>query len=392
MLQGKESWVLFLLSLFIYGILGIISPQVGGDTAFYLQLAKDIAGGNLGTLKYWPLHWLYSGCLSIGYILVPGYFMIFVRVFNIFVAALIPLLFYKISRLITGLDRMSFLVSLAVVFYPSFLFWSRYILTDTFFLMVLLWHILSVLTLLNKPKSTRALAGLILSSLAVLFSRPTSLPVLLISTGFILFHRWGKKAMLFLALGIVVCTVLLLGIPAAREKILSLPSVYQSLWLSTRLSSTDIEALTEAYKFEDEIPPGMSEAEFKLNSFKDFVIRHPVEYAGVCLKKFAAYFYPWVWAKWALYHKILDALLSIFLTVIAFYAVLDRRINSYKYYFLLFALGFCLLTVFGQIDSDGRYRLPAELCILLLLPLIIASWRGDKGFRGRVFAGFNFDL
>jgi hypothetical protein len=286
---------------------------------------------------------------------------------------------------------MSFLVSLAVVFYPSFLFWSRYILTDTFFLMMLLWHILSVLTLLNKPKSIWALAGLILSSLALLFSRPTSLPVLLISTGFILFQRWGKKAMLFLALGIVVCTVLVLGIPMAREELLNVPSVYQSLWLSTRLSSTHADVQIEAVKFKDELPTGMPVAEFKLNSFKDFVIQHPGEYAGMCSQRFAAYFYPWIWAKWSLYHKILDAMLSIFLTIITVYAVLDRRINNNKYYLLLLALGFCLLTVFGQIDSDGRYRLPAELCILLLLPLIIASWRGDKGFRGRVFAFFNFD-
>lgn len=383
-LQGRETWLLFLLSVCIYGILGMISPQMGGDSGFYLQTAKDLAGGNLEALRNWPLHWFYSACLSIGYLIIPRYFLIFVQVFNVLVASLIPPLFYKISNLITGQNRLSFVVSLPIIFYPYFLFWSRYILTDIFFLTVLLLHILAVSMFLRK-QGPWTLVGLILSSLALLFSRPTSLPVLLISAGFILFHRWGKKAVVFFTVGIMLCTVLVLGIPASRQKVLNLPTVYQSLWLSTRLSSTSAAEQLEAFKFEDEIPEGMPEAEFKLNYFRDFVTHHPGEYAMMCLKRFVAYWYPWIWGQWAVYHKIFDGLLSLFLTGLAFYALFNKRVSNYKYYFLFLALGFCMLTVFSQIDSDGRYRLPAELSLLLLVPLTISSWRGNSGIFGRAF-------
>lgn len=383
LLQRNKGLILFLISLFVYGVFLSVSPlKTGGDSGFYTRLATEIAGGDFQSLREWPLHWLYSGCLSVGYIIIPHHFLIFVRVFNIFVISLIPLLFYKISNLVTELDKASFVISLPIIFYPNFNFWSRYILTDIFFLAVLLLHVFAILRFL-KEQGVRTLLGLILSFLALLFSRPNSLPALLISAGFIFFCQWGKKAMILFTLAIVLCTTLVLVIPSSRAKILSLPTVYQSLWLSTRISSTTASEQVKRAKFQEEIPTGMSEVEFKLNYFKDFIIHRPAEYVKMCLKRFVAYWYPWIWGEWSIYHKILDGLISLLLTVIALCALLNKKMSNYKYYFLALALGFSLLSVFGQIDSDGRYRLPGELSLLLLIaPTIIPFWRANRGSSG----------
>jgi hypothetical protein len=147
--------------------------------------------------------------------------------------------------------------------------------------------------------------------------------------------------------------------------------VAQSLWLSTRVSTNNID---EILTMQDPgLPPDTPEhelIEYKVAHATRFIADHPWQYLAMAAKRFVAFWYPWLFARWSLAHNLIDAVLSLALTLGALALLIrgsghTRRMGAIP---IAFALSLALLTAFSQIDSDGRYRLPSELLLLVVAP------------------------
>jgi len=107
----------------------------------------------------------------------------------------------------------------------------------------------------------------------------------------------------------------------------------------------------------------MYKSDFALN----FIRTQPLEYLWMAARRFVNYWYPWLHlAQWSLRHRAFDALLSLGLTlmvIVGLRAAEDKKIATLM---VGMALTLGLVTALSQIDSDGRYRLPAEI---LLIPV-----------------------
>lgn len=367
-LWHKNGIRVLVYAFVLYGILFAVSGLItGGDSNFYLKLAERISQGDFGFISEWPLHWLYSGFLSIGYSVMPSHIMAFTTAFNLIVLAVLPYFFYRISLMLTGLPKLSYWAGIAVMFQVYFIFWALYILTDSLFLTVLTGFILVVLWY-AKRGGIKPLIVLIAVSCLLLFSRPSSVVALPIGWGYAVYVRWGKMVLVRLSAVALVVLVGILSIPPTRDMVLGFPTIYQSLWLGARTSTNNIDEITEGFKFD--LPDGVSEKNYKLGVFANFVKEQPVKYIAMCGQRLVSYWHPWIWAKWELPHKTLEFVYSFFMTAIIGVAVFWRKVGKEKWLLLSLAGGFSLLTVFGQIDSDVRYRLPAELCVLLLAVMV----------------------
>lgn len=363
-----------IFAFLLYGVIFVGNGIVmGGDSNGYLQMAQEATRGDFSTFAQYPFHGLYALILSVGYLLhIPT--TIFVTGVNIAILVALPVLFYRVCLMLTGQQTLSYWAGLAIMFQVNFIFWGLFVLTDTLFLTLLTAFVLAVLWT-TQQKGSKPLIVLSIISVPLLFSRPVSVIALPIGWLFVLDTKWGPAASMlaFCLAGMLVISTA--TSPALVSKILALPTVYQSLWLSTKVSTNNVDDITEAFKYE--LPPGKSEADYKLEQFREFLAQHPVRYTVMCVQRLVAYWYPWIWGKWGLAHRAIDFVYSVLLTFIALAVAYSRRIGREKWLLLSLAFGFSLLSVFGQIDSDVRYRLPAELCILILVPTLITSLKGD---------------
>jgi hypothetical protein len=360
---------LFLFPLAIYAVIFISSGLImGGDSRSYLNMAQQISHGDFSFLSQWPMHWMYPGFLSFGYLI--GQPMVFATVFNLLVLAVMPVIFYRICQELTGWQKLSYWAGVAIIFQVYFIFWALFVLTDSLFITLLAVYILTSI-IYSKRGGKGYLILLIMISLVLIFTRPSAIITLPVAWGYILYARVGKKAF---ELGSIVFIIFLVSVMVngqSRDKILSLPTVYQSLWLGTRTASNNVDQITEGFKYT--LPEGVNERDYKLAQFKSFVADHPLQYAGMCFQRLAAYWMPWIWGKWDWQHKSLEFVYSLYLLASLFIAAFWRKIGREKWLLISMAVGFSLLTVFGQIDSDIRYRLPAELCTLLLSVMVLSK-------------------
>ncbi len=364
-----------LFAAILYGIIFIGNGVVmGGDSNGYLRWAQEIARGDFSTFLQYPFHFLYAVILSGGYLLhIP--IALYTAIINITILAALPVLFYRVCLALTGQQTLSYWAGLAIMFQAEFIFWGLFVLTDTLFLTLLTAFVLTVLWVAQQ-RGWRSLAALGAVSILLLLSRPASVVALPIGWLFVIDTRWGPAASMLVACLVAMLTIFVATSPVLVNKVLAIPTAYQSLWLSTKVSTNNVDEITTAFEYD--LPSGTTEAEYKLGQFHDFVMQHPVKYTVMCLQRFVAYWYPWIWGKFGLAHRAIDFTYSLFLTAIVAVTVWRRKVRREQWLLLALAFGFSLLSMFGQIDSDVRYRLPAELCILMLVPMVITAWKGDR--------------
>src|SRR5207245_8471462 len=114
--------------------------------------------------------------------------------------------------------------------------------------------------------------------------------------------------------------------------------------------------------------PGNFDAlwDYKAREAGDFIRAHPGTYALLAARRFASYWLPAVFSDgWSVSHRLFDLLLSLGLFAGVALSLYGRRDVS-RWTLFAAALGLGILTSFSQIDTDGRYRVPAELICLLL--------------------------
>jgi hypothetical protein len=292
---------------------------------------------------------------------------------------------------------LTLFVGLVVCFYPNFVFWTPYILTETLHLFILAVFALSMIIFL---KNINIVNFLIVIATGVVFglSRPNAIPVFVFSVVFLVsylfYQSHGIKLVVLLLIFCVtlsvICLTFILYRPQIRNRVLNIPTIYQSLWLSTRVTNNNIDHLEMMMA----PPPEVTKRgydfvrQYKIDYAVSFIMQHPFRYLSMAAERFISFWYPWLFARWSKLHIFLDAFLSISLTLLAVFALRNKDCPlSPKLFLLGSALTLALLTSFSQIDSDGRYRLPAELLLMPLMTLGIPTVLSYVGITGKGKSG-----
>lgn len=369
----RKLWLRFLIimviAIVVRTIYWLLAPVANaGDSHMFLDVAKSIYLGEITEELQFPFHIVYSLFLAPGYIF-PNGLLWYIPLLHILLSAIVVLLLYLISREITDNYYIHFLTVIAAIFYPHLLFWMKFILSEVVYIPILLTFTYVTILIVKKP-SLMKLATWILFALLSLFTRPVSLLMIFVSAvivlGVFLRSKFPKKWTLFTAslvsVGLIL-GVIIVSIPTVNQKLLRLPTVYLSLWLSTRM----VSGTFEDYYVKAALPPevvslsGEEQREYRVNYALDFIRTKPLQYGTMVIRRFFNYYYPWNYPQWSLKHRVFDAILTISMTVTILVSHKIPTKNNITLILLAFVLAFGVTSAFSQIDTDGRYRLPAEV-------------------------------
>lgn len=380
-LSGRTStWLVLTLAAVVRLIYWrtVHGPLYGADSRQFIRWSSLLAQGDFREPMLYPLHQMYS------LFLVPMHlFGTSVPVYVLglhLILSLVTVWCVMLSARLLVSQTYAIVVGVLAGVNPDVVFWTPYILTETQFLCALAVFLWVFLLLLGQPTGGR-LVAYASTAIFLLLSRPVAFPIVAISLA-VVFYRIARPRAGGME-AVTVCTaaaVLAIGgmavalaVPSVRTAIFRNGTVVQSLWLSTRVSSNNIDEILTM----QEAPPiaGASDDDmwaFKLAYAKEFIADHPLLYLGMGVKRFFSFWFPWLFARWSLPHRILDAALSLGVTLGALFSCIPHIRNRPMFLTVAaFALSLGLLTAFSQIDSDGRYRLPAEFLLLTLAP---AGW------------------
>lgn len=351
----------------------IMSPAAtAGDSQLFLDVAQSILYGEFSTLFEWPFHIVYS------LFLVPGYFFLdgltwYIPLLHILLSSGSVVMVYLVSREMSSNYRVHVLAAIAAIFYPHLLFWMKFILTEIVFIPGLVAILYLTIKILKQP-TYKLLVGWVLFAVFLIFTRPVALPLLLL-LGIVLLAIFLRKelpqpnlwipitsAIIFAA---VVLGAKLISVPSVRQKLLNLPTVVQSLWLSTHVVSGTFEEYEKANLPVEAVNLNLAEQKaYKVNVALEFIRTRPLQYILMAIKRFFSFYYPWVYPQWSIWHRVLDATISLAFTLAVVVNIRYAEKKSLTFLLLGCVLALGITTAFTQIDTDGRYRLPAEIILI----------------------------
>ena len=373
--------VAFLLRFGYWSFLG--HPKYASDTPRYVECAQVFASGDIKEVfARWPLYQLYPLFLSPIYIFninEEGY----IKFLHIIFSVLTVFLLYHAGRLLIS-DRYGLWVAVLAAFYPIFIFWLPYVLSETMFLFFLTLFIITFLNLLKERTFLRWI-GYLGTSLLLLVTRPVSLPILAVSAIAIAslftsrFFKIGltkafARALMILTFFLITSIVLWLPRIERFPGFLESHQLVQNFYRSTTISSNNMDEQMKALEEEHRTLEKMSEADARLYKTREaarFVSEHPFLYLKMSLRRLTAFWYPWMFAvRWSRFHLILDFFVSFLFTLGILSVLFDRFARSRLPVVSLIAMAFSLafMVAFGHIETDARLRLPAELILLLIAP------------------------
>jgi len=391
-----------LLRLVVWRVMG--GPLIRGDGPAYIEWAQRLAIGDLSGFSDYPLHQLYPILIAPAYALhLPADPYLFLLHMALSMGTVVFL--YDAARQFTT-RRVAIGVVAVAAIYPALLLWSPFVLSETPFFFFLAFFLSSLLHVIARPQGTRRAARVavfVLAAALLLFARPVSLAILSVTVGAFCYvalrDRIGSLAarrvwLGGMALGLLAASAVFAFDAPLRTTIVRYPTIAQSLWLSTRYSSSSFREwqpiaeanATLAARFAGDMN-GLWD--YKVGEAVDFVRAHPETYVAMAGRRFFSYWLPGLFSDgWSASHRLLDLLLAGAL-YIGVAAALYRRRDLTRWTLLAAALALGILTSFSQLDTDGRYRVPAELILLLLavdgwsalLMSVLARWR-RRGERG----------
>ena len=386
----KKKYLIFILG-FIALVVRLIywshtGIKLGGDSGEYLKWAQNFAVGNYSAFKDYPFHQVYAIFLSPIYaVSIDKSF--YIKYSHVVVSTLIVLLLFFIGKELVS-KSYGGLVALFACVYPSLLFWMSYVLTETLYIFLLLLFVLLFVKIFDKIHII-GFVGCLGVGTILFFARPTSIIVFIVSILFLAYKILNKKfgwkrfrslfTISFMVTIVALCLYVVISKNGKIKKLVSHnPTIVQSLWLSVNLETNDMIETREVLRDREEelresLGAGYTQdavMEVKMRDALGFISAHPFLYLAKAAKRFSAFWFPWLYAStWSSVHRIVDIFLSLFLTIGAILAFGNEEMRNTKAYYIMFlALGFGLLSAFSQIDTDARYRLPAEIMLLLLAP------------------------
>lgn len=372
-------------------------PLTGGDSTRYLGLASAIARGDVHELSQWPLHALYAFALVPMYsagLPEAGYILTLHLLLSILTVVFLMLAGRRLASPKHGL-----IVGLAAAVNPGFLLWLPYVLTETFFFCCLAIYAYVTILLLQRPSVLRA-AAYAVTTVVLIFGRPVALPLVCPTTLIVLVagldglterHSRMRRRLVAATAGAGALLVGLVVLVALGPRLLALPTVTQSFWASTELKVGNMDDARDIERRDIEIDrmfadrPVSEKNRYKLDTAAKFVADHPWLYVGRAARKFVSFWYPWIFATtWSPQHRLLDAAISLALTLGAGFALRSRELNRVIVgTLLMMAVLLGVLSAFSHIDPDGRYRVPGEVLLLIVAPVGWLGW--TRAIRPRRF-------
>jgi hypothetical protein len=370
--------VIFVAAVLVRLVYWLMAPPAhASDTAEFLRAARSMSVGDWGGLRDYPFHAAYA------FLLAPAFWFgtnirLYVASLHIFLSAGSVVLLWAVTRRIVD-DALAAVLAAAIgVVYPNLLFWMPYILTETAFVFFLLVFAYAVLAALDDRSPSSRLRMVALGAF-LFFLRPVAVAVVacgLAVAGFdFLRQTISSRAAMSLVISagatIVAATaVICLMKPGACERILRVPTIGQTLWLSTTVvHGTQAELTRAATPDIARDWPVSEQYAYKAHLAAQFIRDHPVRYIEMAAKRFVSFWAPWRYLDWSARHRAMDAMLSLGLIAMACSATMVTG-RTRSLVLLGFAVVLSLESAFGQIDADARYRLPAEA--LLIPPAAIA--------------------
>lgn len=355
-------------------------PRVAGDGPAYVEWAQRIAAGDLSGFRDYPLHQLYPALLAPAFSLgLP--FGPYALLLHLALSLGTVFFLHDACRQFAS-QRAALACAALAAAYPSLLLWSPYVLSETpfFFFLSLFVALLARALARREGRQSGRLALLALSGVLILFARPVSLAILAVgglAVGYALLAdrmdaRPARRITFTSAALVVLAMAALLAFdPPLRQAVLRYPTVAQSLWLSTVSSSSSVAEwapIAEQNRAFAERYSGDFDAlyEHKVDEAVTFIRTDPGQYALLAVRRFTSYWLPALFADgWSRAHRVFDLVLIVALCAGAAASLWGLR-DRVRGILFAAAIAFGLLTSFSQIDTDGRYRVPAELILLML--------------------------
>jgi hypothetical protein len=294
------------------------------------------------------------------------------------------LVLYRVAALLVGRGT-ALAVGVAAAVWPTSIYWTRYIETETLFLFLLSCFLLVCTRQLVAPSTSwKRWSSLAVSAAGVVACR--SVGIFIVWAGLIVLgaaairRRRGAasacRAALVVVAGSILAVIAVLSLPGTRDEVLGLRNVSDSLWSSTRAFHADLEHAQRRTSLPGDIrslPDGERDRELSHRALR-FIREHPGDYATRAGVRFTNFWFPWLTADWSAGHLVLDALLSLGLVTLALGAVVVVPGGPRRQVLVLLVAVVAvqaLAVTFGELDSDGRYRVPVELCLLLMAGMTI---------------------
>lgn len=366
----------------------------GADTDLYVRMSRSIADGGFDSFGF-PLQVTYGIALAPGDILGLSLDS-WVVPLHVALGVGTAIVFRRLACLFVG-STTALLVGLAAACYPSLLFWTHYILSESLFVFVIgLFALAGAHVVVDGRLSRRRVLALAATTVMMIFTRPTGGFIALSGLLTVAYTvvsvqhgvRTARRVLAASAVGVVLLATLVLVVPAGRDRVLGNATVAQSLWKSTRVWRFDIDHVSTGQL----TPPDLKQlpADERDRELSDraltWIEDHPVDYVTRSGLRFGNFWFPWVTAAWGSAHRLGDALLTVLLYGGAVAAVLLARPGRQQRMVVLLgvlALTQGALVMISQIDSEARYRLPAEAALLPLLAIPVDRFIEGLGARRR---------
>lgn len=356
-------------------------PVIRGDGPAYVEWARALADRNFSGFADYPLHQLYpmliAPAFAAGIPLAPYLLALH------FALSLATVLFlYAAVRQFAG-ELAAGLVGLIAAVYPALLLWFPYVLSETPFFFFVALYVWLLARILSSGSNRTPQSFLILGAAGtlMLLTRPVSLAILASSglalalvllTGSIGASRARLVTLVTVVALVSTATAVLVISEPLRGTLLRNPTVAQSLWLSTRYSSSSFrnwQPIAEQNRTLAERFAGRPDDlwDYKVTEAMIFVRTEPAAYIGLAVQRFTSFWFPAIFADgWSRSHRAFDLLLSLALYAGVVVSLFGRA-GPVRWTLASMALALGLLSSLSQIDTDGRYRVPAEV---ILLPLV----------------------
>jgi 4-amino-4-deoxy-L-arabinose transferase-like glycosyltransferase len=189
----------------------------GGDSPFYLELAKRVFTGELSNTAIWAaVGPLYPYFLSLFYFLVPTDLIIStVRIAQSFLDSLLCLVVFDSTRLVFN-KRAGFIAAILLTFDPRFILQSSDIATEslfTFLLALSLWLFIRTYRLaqLTPQQKISGYLGATILGLLAAFTRPIALPIPLLLLLLLLLPRPTRTQFILVSLLIAGAFTIVIG-------------------------------------------------------------------------------------------------------------------------------------------------------------------------------------
>ena len=371
--------------------LAVLGPKLAIDSQSYLvQGAEILRQGPLSFLSFAaeqsPLYsLLFSVCVAVA---GPNAGWA-VGVVQAFLGGFTALLLASFTTRATGNRVAGVLAGLIAAVHVTFVFWSRYVLTDTLLLLLLagLMWVLLALTATRRP----LMYGLITSALLLLLVLTRRTNVLAAGVLLVLAVVLGRKRRPALA-GLIVPVVLGLAVLASgamrartgsalldRGGAYAWQAIYMGLqWNEQGRGTVGVDVRLS------EIPDDAERGAFYRDESLTWIRSDPAYFAAQAARKFKVLWLPYL-PEDSTIHRMISALYLLPLYALGVWGWLRSR--AMPAFLAITTVGiavFTLVCLVTFVDYDQRYRLPAELFLIPLSAVGLEralAWLGTISFE-----------